>query len=513
MQGDALSPISPPIRAFAAITLLTLTAFSVLWLASFGAAGPWPWDLWAAVSDVSILAGLTDATVGVLGISVTVVAIVVELAANRYTPRVSELFVRDPLNVAVLSWFVGSSVITAWIGLSLNGEVVPPQLIYATVALTTTSLLMLLPYFAYVFHFLTPVEVIRRIRDAGRRELDRLGRRGPRAIAGARDELVHATEQLGDIALNSVEKKDKPLAFDALTALAELGEAAIRAKPVLPPAWFDAAPLVASDQDFIALHPDLVHALTARRTWVEMKVLRQYQSVFGEAVNKLRDVNHLAAILTRRMAAAAMEIGDLESVAISVRFLNTFMRAAVNARDVRTAYNLLNEYRELAELGLRSGHGDLAIELASRMRFYGQLSFGQQLPFVLESAAYDLGQLLEYAHRQRAAEHDALLGIFLELDREPEARGMEASLRGVRKAQVKLATWYLSRGDEALAMRIANDMRAEPPSRLASIRAELEAVVEAEFWEVSDRGTNFEWLGPERRAQLDRYFGWLATPL
>lgn len=511
MRGSALIRISPPIRAFAWITVVTLASFAALWLASFGTTGPMPWELWSAVSDVSILAGLTDATVGVLGISVTVVAIVVELAANRYTPRVSELFVRDPLNVGVLSWFVVSSVITAWIGLSLNGDVVPPLIIYATIALTTVSLLMILPYFAYVVHFLSPQEVVRRIRDGGRRELDRLGRRGPRAIPGARDELLQAAEQLGDIALNSVEKKDKPLAFDALTALSELAEAAVRAKPVLPPAFFDTAPLVASDQDFIALHPDMVHALTARRTWVEMKVLRQYQSVFGEAVNKLRDVNHLAAILTRRLAAAALEIGDLESVAISVRFLNTFMRAALNARDVRTAYNLLNEYRELAEHGLRSGHGDLALELASRMRFYGQLAFAQQLPFVLESAAYDLGQAIEVAHGLRSPEHDALLGIFLELDREPEARGMEASLRGVRKAQVKLATWYLSRGEEALALRIANDMRAEPASRLASIRAELEAVVEAEFWEVSDRGTNFEWLSPERRPHLVTFFGWLNS--
>ena len=29
--------------------------------------------------------------------------------------------------------------------------------------------------------------------------------------------------------------------------------------------------------------------------------------------------------------------------------MNTYLRAALNARDVRTAYNVLNQYRQLAE--------------------------------------------------------------------------------------------------------------------------------------------------------------------
>ena len=43
---------------------------------------------------------------------------------------------------------------------------------------------------------------------------------------------------------------------------------------------------------------------------------------------------------------------------------------------------------------------------------------------------------------------------------------------------------------------------------MQSIRRELEAVKTAEFWEVSDRGINFEYLPPERRVALDTFFGW-----
>ena len=112
-------------------------------------------------------------------------------------------------------------------------------------------------------------------------------------------------------------------------------------------AFFDTRPLVRHDQDFIALHEDMVHAVAARRTWVEMKVLRQYQSVFGEAVNRMRDVNHLIAIHTRRVALWALENDDIHARRLAVRFMNTYLRATLNARDVRSAYNILNEYRLL----------------------------------------------------------------------------------------------------------------------------------------------------------------------
>ena len=168
----------------------------------------------------------------------------------------------------------------------------------------------------------------------------------------------------------------------------------------------------------------------------------------------------------------------------------------------------------LAEDGLERGHDELVIDMASYITFYGQLAFSMNLAFLLETAAYDLCSLLERASDEQAGVHDALLAIFLDVDREPDADAnlQEASLRGVRKAQIKLATHYLVRGDEQHARRIFDDMKLEKPERMRSIRAELERVEEAEYWEVSDRGINFEWLAPERRATLDTFFGWFDAP-
>ena len=38
-----------------------------------------------------------------LGIVITVVSIVVQLAATRYTPRIAEMFFRDRTNLAVMA--------------------------------------------------------------------------------------------------------------------------------------------------------------------------------------------------------------------------------------------------------------------------------------------------------------------------------------------------------------------------------------------------------------------------
>jgi hypothetical protein len=322
---------------------------------------------------------------------------------------------------------------------------------------------------------------------------------------------VRGIEQLADVALNAIENKDKVICMHAVDSLGRLMLRYAAGKSACHARWFSLDESVRENPDFVSMHEEVLTDIEESRLWLEMKVLRQYQMLYGETLNRMRDINYLIAIDTRKVAEDAMSRGDDLVAALAVKFFNTYLRATINGRDVRTAYNVLNQYRLLAEAALRAGRDAVALEIARRFQYYGQLGFSTGLSFVLETAAYDLCTLNETAFAIRSPACDALLAIFLEVDKEAEeGHELEASLRGVRKAQVKLATCYLTNDAERMARAIFEDMRDEVPSRLRSIREELGSITSKEFWEISDRGMNFDYLDPQRRATLDTFFGWFG---
>jgi hypothetical protein len=128
--------------------------------------------------------------------------------------------------------------------------------------------------------------------------------------------------------------------------------------------------------------------------------------------------------------------------------------------------------------------------------------------------AYDLCALNELAYDLDAPNKESMLEGFLEVDKESqEEHEHEATLRGVRKAQVKLATYYLVHGAEPLARTVWRDMAHEVPGRLASIKHELLQIESKEYWEVIDRGANFDYLEPDRRHKLEEFFAWFGEAM
>jgi hypothetical protein len=142
------------------------------------------------------------------------------------------------------------------------------------------------------------------------------------------------------------------------------------------------------------------------------------------------------------------------------------------------------------------------------MLYYGHVSFDMKLTFVTETVAYDVSSLCQYANEVGAPEEAEMLDEFLELDRPLRVRSQEKALLGVRKAQVKLAAYYLAHGNEGKARTICADMRDEPADRLLHIHEQLERVESKDFWEIIDRGRNFEFMPEEQRRQLKVFFSW-----
>jgi len=444
---------------------------------------------------VSALAGIVAA---VLGIVITVVSIVVQLSADRYT-GVATMFLRDRINIGVMAYYVVACVCGVWLSMSLQDDFVPRAAVIAMMTMTTAGLVLMLPYFAYVFWFLEPGNIVARIsRDTVRF-----------ASAGEQAPTLNAMEELSDITSNSISGKDKIIASRAIDALKDFTLEYLEMKARAGDPWFKIGKDIAENPDFVAMDRESLRDLEDRKTWVEWKVLRQYLGIYNEALAAMPDVNYLIAIDTRYIGEAAAQRGDTELIELVFRYMNSYLRATLNARNVRTAYNVLNQYRLLIEAMLRMGQADPALQGVEYMNYYGHVSYDMKLTFVTETVAYDLSALCQYAHEREAPVQQSILDQFLLLDQPLQVKSQEQGLLGVRKAQVKLAAYYLKAGDEKRARMIADDMKDEPSDRLEAIRGELERVQSKDFWEIIDRGRNFEFMPADQREQMPTFFGWL----
>jgi hypothetical protein len=443
-----------------------------------------------------------EVVAGLLAIVITVVAIVVELAANRYTHRITQLFVREPTHGLVLGFFVVTTVVCLWLSAAPYAEGQSPRAaLIVPMLMITTCLVALLPYFAFLFRFLAPHNIIRKIW--------RMAFASVRAGRASRDDVVEAIAELEDIVRRARQQRDRRIAMSAIDALADLIEESILVRDQVAPDWFEISGELARDPDFVALSGKSLRQVEEQRLWVENKILRQYASLLEESLGPDRDLGNLIAINTRRLAAAygPMVPGFRD---LCARALNSYLRFAIRGSDQRLAYYVLDQYRELAESELRRGETRYAGETAEHLRRYGHFAFETGHEFLLEVVATDLSALVECAVGHAPDEVDSLLEVFLEVDRESRSDEQELRLRGVRRAQVQLAVFFLERGDETRARRIFADMSEETPERLRAVREELETEHSEHYWELTDRGINFAYLSPERRAYLETFFSWFS---
>ena len=460
------------------------------------------------ISDaVSQLAGMLAA---VLGIVITVVSIIVQLSADRYT-GVAQMFMRDRINVGVMTYFVITCVCGVWVSLSLHTGFAPRLLLVTMIIANSLGLVMMLPYFAYVFWFLAPSNIINRIRQDAVRTVVRAAASDGERGQEMQVDTVSAMEELTDITSNSISGKDKIIASQAVDALKDFVLEYLTVKDKASDAWFRLGRAVRNNPDFVAMDPESLEDLEARRTWVEWKVLREYLGIYRESMSQMPDINYLIAIDTRYIGEAAGRHDDAYLVKLCFHYMNSYLRATLNARDVRTAYNVFNQYRLLCETMLDQDRGADALQGIKYMNYYGQVSYDMKLTFVTETAAYDISALCQHAHSCGTAEEDEMLAVFLDLDQPLQVKKQEQGLMGVRKAQVKLAAYYLDVGEEAKARMIADDMKDEPNDRLLAIREQLARVESKDFWEIIDRGRNFEYMPPRQRAHMGTFFDWLRV--
>src|SRR5262249_35477901 len=152
-----------------------------------------------------------------------------------------------------------------------------------------------------------------------------------------------------------------------------------------------------------------VNDLAEQHVWLEWKALRQYQAIYNESLGEMQDINHLIAINTRYMGEAAILAKDAHALALAVNVFNPYLRATLNKQQVRTAYNVFNQYRQLAESAIAAGETLRVGEIGFYFKYYGQIAHGLDLGFVTETVAYDMATLCELTYAAHSPSHDHVL--------------------------------------------------------------------------------------------------------
>ena len=449
------------------------------------------------------VSSLGEVMAALLGLSLTVVAIVVQLASARYPAKIVDLFMRDPVNLSIFGLMTSACVYVVLAPALTVAETMPWAVSLTGLALTVLTLGALLPYFGHVFAFLEPNNIITRIQQRAYGALRRAQKHealDSERLGALQGEVAQALESIADNAMAAIGQSDRNLSVHTVITLQHFLERYVPLKPSLPSGWGRA-----SDEHLSTLSKEFLDDIIADRTWVEAKVLMEFERIFRKSLDEMTELVSQVASSTRVIGLTALIARDWETRGLTVQFFNTYIRHALNARNVRAAYNVLYEYRQFASHLLRRDAA-ACVRVVKHLVYYGRTANAMNLAFVTVTVAHDVRVLCEEAFDHHGFDMSEMLRLFLTLDQPSEDSGGEVALLGVRRAQSILGAFFLSREDAALAEQIRFDMRDEPAARLRKIRDDILVVDERKFWEVTDRGFNFDWVPDAMRHHITEFF-------
>lgn len=454
------------------------------------------------------IGGVAEVLIAILGLVITVVAIVVQLAAQRYTPKLVELFIADRVNISYFVLMVVASLYSMMVIYSTTSGFLPFWGSLALLGMTTVILSLLIPYFNYVFHFLTPGNFIRIIRRNAKSAMQKVLKTKAKTeeVRRLQTDVANSMEQISDICLSAVSQMDRNVALMTVRSLKDVMVDHLLMKRRMPRRWF-----VPNKEHFPAISSDFIHELYVGRNWVEMKGFLDMELIFKMAIRDTPDAVSAIANSTKIIGLYAIKLKDNQVLHDVIQFFNTFLRHAVNARNPKAIYNLFYQYRMLAEEVLVVDRR-LAERIAFYFKYYGQIAQSYNIPLILITASFDLAHLLRRAYEMQVPNINTLMDTFLEVDDNPATQANEFDLRSVRKAQLMFASFLLSQGDDELIHRIVDDMKVEPQSRMEAVRQEMLAVKDRKFWEVTDRGVDFFYMDDEQKHYLNEFFTRFIEP-
>ena len=420
----------------------------------------------------------------------TFVSLAIPLTANLYTPKLIDLFIRDPINLFVIC----TGILLAahnLLAVSLSFDQWTAQLPFVVAVVgAIAGWLLVLPYYFYVVSFIDPHTIIGRIRRALAQELDRACA-GQMPVAEAQHAVDLRIHGLGSVLLRTADRADREITLEAMRALLQELAHVREIKPRLPPAFLRV------DNDLLAgMAGDAVEILSAKGIWMEHRIGHQLVLGFHCVLAKMPDGVSAMAQAVKNAAHQEAQAGNTETLRLLVRVLNSFLRAAIKKRDNAAVFDVVHSQKALLRRLLKDGsHAELAPAIVGHLRYYADYARSQGQAFIYERMSYELCELVELADRHGLADAPALLDTVLAM---PEA----ASYPGLVKSRAMLGAYFGMSGRAESHARVLRSLQQVPAEKLARAQADLAAVGERLFWEVNDHGVNFDFVEPPRRAPV-----------
>jgi hypothetical protein len=453
-----------------------------------------PWHDLAATprAGAALASTVSRAFNNLTSMVLTFIALAVPITANMYTPKLIDIFVRDKVNIAAMVFFAGMGAHAVFGQAMMYDQWAPVSIYWALWLSGVVGFTVLIPYYFYVLGFLNPVTIIRRVTELIFREFDMIVA-GVRPLPEARRRLDQEILTLGNVILRAIDRTDRDVSLDAIHGLQHTIMRYALVKPQLAPEWFEADAAL-----FTGNSRDAIGYIVKDRIWVEQKCLHQLRLAYSASLAKMPDAISAVSGVNRRIAVHAKKHGDDGVLRLAVRYFNTFLREAVNRKDVHAIYDVYSQYTFLAKELLATGP-DTALQIARHFKYYAEFARWQGMPFIYELAAFDLVGIVEAAYDEKAATRAEILKVFLEFESE------KASVR-LTKSQVLLAAYFAGKGMEAERAAVLQAVLRASAAHIDEARRSMLETEDPVFWEVTDRQKNLDHVAPERRPAVEQIF-------
>ncbi len=426
------------------------------------------------------------------------VGMAVPLTANIYSLKFLDFFIKNPVNAVVLIFVVLANLSGAWAVYSTKNAAIPIFQLNFVFLLTMGCLLLLFPYLNYVFRFLHPNTLLKLLEGEIHANL-RAARHSARGKE-VRGKVAETLEHIANISIRSIDRADRNTAISGVLTLERIARDYWKRKEGISPAWF------LPEQDiFLGFSSQAIEEMRASRSWLEMKLYYQLLEILRAACPRMPELTSTLARSLRELGLANASIQDQALRELVMEYFNTFLRLALNRRDVRSVFIIFHQYRNFAE-AINQEFPEQVLEIAYYFQYYGQLAQDQQMPFVVETVAYDLGQLVQQAWETQASNREELLERFLRYDLDKKR-----ALPGVKKAQALLASYFLLAGRPEPVELIRASFEGLDPLFLKTIREDLLRVTRQKYWEISERRMNIEFVPDPQREKLRQFFKDIET--